>query len=88
MKVHIEWLSMLFFAATIGFVIPLKDLFAASFLGIGALLATAAFLGTYVWYWLLPHVVDGLAVGVAMLGRGEFGFLVASQARASGLLSE
>lgn len=87
-KVHIEWLSMLFFAATIGFVIPLKDLFAASSLGVGALLATVAVLGKLMCgIGLLPHVADGLAVGVAMLGRGEFGFLIASQARASGLLN-
>lgn len=88
-QVHIEWLSMLFFAATIGFVIPLRDLFAASSLGMGALLATVAVVGKLLCgLGLLPHVKDGIAIGVAMLGRGEFGFLIASQARAIGLLDE
>lgn len=87
--VHIEWLSMLFFAGTIGFVIPLRDLFAGSSLGIGALLALVGVFGKLLCgLGLLPNVNDGIAVGVAMLGRGEFGFLIAAQARSSGLLDD
>lgn len=85
----IEWLSLLFFAGTIGFVIPLRDLFSKSSIGIGALLAVVAVFGKLLCgLGLLPNVVDGMAIGVAMLGRGEFGFLIASQARAAGLLSD
>lgn len=87
--VYINWLSILFFAGTIGFVIPLKDLFSKSSLGIGALLATIAVLGKMLCgVGLLPNIADGLAVAVAMLGRGEFGFLIAAHARASGLLTD
>lgn len=87
--VHIEWLSMLFFAATIGFVIPLRNLFSTSSLGLGALLGVVGIFGKlFCGLGLLPNWVDGVAVGVAMLGRGEFGFLIASRARAVGLLNE
>lgn len=86
--IYINWLSLLFFAATIGFVIPLKDLFAASSLGTGALLAVVGVVGKmFCGLALLPNAVDALAVAVAMLGRGDFGFLIAVQARAAGLLS-
>jgi len=88
-QVHIELLSMVFFSGTIGFVIPLRDLFATSSLGIGALLALVSVFGKLLCgLGLLPNIVDGLAVGIAMLGRGEFGFLIAAQARSFGLLSQ
>lgn len=87
--IYIEWLARLFFAGTIGFVIPIKDLFSASSLAIGALLACVSVFGKLLCgIGMLPDAVDGVAVAVAMLGRGEFGFLIASQARAAGLLSE
>lgn len=88
-SVFTTWLTTLFFAATIAFVIPLRSLFSASALGLGALLAVASIAGKLVCgIGMLPNVVDGFAVAVAMLGRGEFGFLIAAQARASGLLNE
>lgn len=86
---YIDWLSIMFFAGTIGFVIPLTDLFSKSALGIGALLAVVAVFGKlFCGIGLLPKVVDGVSIGVAMLGRGEFGFLIASQARVYGLLDD
>lgn len=86
---YIEWLFILFFAATIGFVIPLDALFTPDALGLGALLAVVSVIGKLLCgLGMLPYGIDGLAVAVAMLGRGEFGFLIATQAREVGLLSE
>lgn len=88
-SVQIGWLVILFFAATIGFVIPLKDLFQSSALGLGALMATAGTVGKLLCgLGALPNKVDGVAIGVAMLGRGEFGFLIAASARSLRLLDQ
>jgi len=76
------WTARLFFSATIAFAIPLKQMFDKNSIGLGFILgAIGVFgkmicgLGTY------PRIKeDSLAVGVAMLGRGEFGFLIAANA--------
>ncbi|KAI0560842.1 Sodium/hydrogen exchanger [Gracilaria domingensis] len=87
--VYIEWLSLLFFAGTIGFVIPLTELFSWSAIRLGALLSLSSVVGKMMCgLGMFPNQVDGIAVAIAMLGRGEFGFLIASQAQASGLLSQ
>ncbi|CAN8063071.1 unnamed protein product [Agarophyton chilense] len=86
---YVEWLSLLFFSCTVGFVIPLKELFSKSVFGLGALLSISSFFGKLMCgLGLLPNRIDGIAVAVAMQGRGEFGFLIASQARTSELLSQ
>ena len=87
------WLVRLFFAATIAFQIPpLQDegsMFQATSIGGGLLLTVAAVLGKlctgvvatpYSWmtFW---------SVGFAMNGRGEFSFLIATEAASKGLLS-
>lgn len=87
-KLYIDWLVLLFFAATIGFVVPLKALFNAESIALGALLAMVATLGKLVCGVGAGNFVDGVAVGVAMLGRGEFSFLIAASARTSGVLNE
>ena len=86
--VHIHWLVLLFFAATIGFVIPIRSLFNVDSLALGAVLAAVATLGKLLCGVGAGNFRDGVAVGVAMLGRGEFGFLIATSARASGVVSE
>lgn len=86
----VSWPFLLFFAATIGFVIPIRVLFARSALAEGALLAFAAVFGKLLCgLGMWPELKrDGLAVAVAMLGRGEFGFLIAAESRRLGLLQE
>lgn len=87
-RVHVDWLVLLFFAATIGFVVPLRALFKPSALALGAVLAIIATVGKLLCGIGARNRTDAVAVGVAMLGRGEFGFLIAASARQSGLLSE
>lgn len=84
------WTARLFFSATIAFDIPLKKMFNPDSLGLGVILGLIGVfgkiicgLGTY------PRIKeDSLAVGVAMLGRGEFGFLIAANAFSWGLITE
>lgn len=86
--VHIDWLVLLFFAATIGFVIPIRSLFNASALALGAVLALVATFGKLLCGVGAGSFRDGVAVGVAMLGRGEFGFLIATSAYGSRVLND
>lgn len=87
----IAGLDALFFAATIGFEIPpLRELFDREAVTLGALLTIVSIAGkgacaAGMWpsWWR-----DGLPVAVAMLGRGEFGFLIAAQAKAEGFLNK
>lgn len=86
---YTEWLFMLFFAATIGFHVPLKALFSVNSLGLGALLGFSSTVCKLLCgLGMIPHYLDGFAVAVAMLGRGEFGFLISAEAFKAGLLSE
>lgn len=84
---HIKWLVLLFFAASIGFVIPLKDLFSPAALGPGAVLSIIAVLGKLVSGFGAKTKADAVAVGFGMLARGEFGFLIASQGFNGGILN-
>lgn len=83
-------LVMLFFAATIGFAIPrLRVLFNGDALSVGLVLGLVATFGKALCGLCAPNVRrDGLLVGVSMLGRGEFGFLIAAEAFRLGLLDE
>jgi len=83
------WLARLFFAATIAFEIPLKQMFAGESIVLGLILGAIAVFGKVLCgVGTYPKLIqDGPAVGIAMLGRGEFGFLIASQAYAAGLLT-
>jgi len=76
------WTARLFFAATIGFAIPVREMFTGSAIGLGLVLGAIAVFGKVLCgvgtYPLLLQ--NGPAVGVAMLGRGEFGFLIAKEA--------
>lgn len=90
-KSYIPGLDALFFACTIGFVIPpLKDLFDKSSLILGALLTVVSILGKFscalgMWpnWW-----TNGVPVAIAMLARGEFGFLIAKEAREQDLIDQ
>ena len=85
------WLSRLFFGATVGFVVPIDDLFEGGALGEGLVLTLAAILGKFLsgaWAESISgeEPTDGFAsryywgaflrVGCAMIGRGELGFLL------------
>jgi Kef-type K+ transport system membrane component KefB len=86
----LTWGARLFFAATIAFEIPLKAMFNVDSLGLGAVLALIGVFGKMICgigTWP-NHMTDGLAVGVAMLGRGEFGFLIAAQAKSLDMITE
>lgn len=79
----------LFFAATTGFEIPFGALFKRGALALGAVLGCCAVAGKMLAVLAVEDVSrDGLAVAVAMLGRGEFGFLIAIESLRTGLLDE
>lgn len=82
-------LLRLFFAATIGFSIDLGALLSRPAVAIGAALGFVGVFGKVLCGVCAPNPrQDGLAVGVAMLGRGEFGFLIATEARRLRLLDQ
>jgi Kef-type K+ transport system membrane component KefB len=84
------WTCRLFFAASIAFEIPVKGMFNADSLLLGLCLAIIAVFGKMLCgIGTFPNLKrDGPAVGVAMLGRGEFGFLIASKASSLGLVNK
>lgn len=85
----ISWPLRLFFAATVAFVLPVRTLFAPNALSLGVGLAVIAIVGKLLaGLVMLPNWLDALGVGVAMLGRGEFGFLIAAQSKSLGLISD
>lgn len=78
----LHWVIKIFFAATIGFEVPIR-----SFWSRDVLYQSAAFLVPVVvklvvgWYAVPITTSNVLTVGVAMCARGEFGFIIALQAR-------
>jgi len=84
------WLARLFFAATIAFEIPVKKMFSADAIILGLILGAIAVFGKVLCgVGTYPKLIqDGPAVGVAMLGRGEFGFLIAAQAFLANMITE
>lgn len=83
------WTARLFFAATIAFAIPVSEMFTGGAIGLGLILGAIAVFGKFLCgVGTYPNLVrDGPAVGVAMLGRGEFGFLIAKEAFNLGLVT-
>ncbi|KAJ1461462.1 hypothetical protein M885DRAFT_494676 [Pelagophyceae sp. CCMP2097] len=78
------WTSRVFFGS-VGFVVPVGRLFSAPAVGYGALVSCIA---------VITKVVTGVfdwdrrwEVGVAMVGRGELGFIMAEQSFRAGLTS-
>lgn len=90
LKPFIPALNALFFAATIGFVIPpLGMLFDREAVILGTLLTVVSVVGKLACGLAMcpKWRTHAIPVAVAMLGRGEFGFLIAAQARKDSLLS-
>jgi len=93
---HVEqiglWMTRLFFAAGIGFVIPsIEGRFFSGEVAVRALLLLAcAVLGKMmVGIYARPFTVNSFAMtGWAMSGRGEFSFLIAKNAFLAGLISD
>lgn len=89
-----RWGSALFFAATIAFSLPSFSgggLFTSGALQKGALMTVAAVVGKMVPLMFLAtpfSTLNCLKFGVAMLGRGEFSFLIAAEAKADAVVSE
>ena len=79
------WTSRLFFGS-IGFAVPVKELFSGKAVAYGALLtiiAVGSKVFTGVWEWDTKWTV-----GWAMVGRGELGFVMAEEGFTSGLTSK
>ena len=84
------WLSRLFFGCTVGFVVPVGDLFESRAFGEGLVLTVAAILGKFLsgaWGESIAPPGEPVAsrfywgaflrIGCAMIGRGELGFMLA-----------
>lgn len=93
------WASRFFFGATVGFQVPVSDLFAGGNVGQGFVLLMPAIFGKWAsGAWGTSIWSDGRfagkaywgtfnRVGCAMIGRGELGFQLATTSRAAGILS-
>jgi Kef-type K+ transport system membrane component KefB len=83
----LQWLMRIFFAASIGFQVPIKDFGNGIVIGYG-LLFTVALLGKLAVGFLVPnfsntdmfrglHLRDCLVTGFSMAAEGEFAFVIA-----------
>lgn len=85
-------LSVLFFTATVGFLIPLDTLFVARSLVRGLVVGTIAVVGKLACVVGLAGMKitlpDVAYVAFGMMGRGEFGFLILIMARQGGILAD
>lgn len=82
----LDWLVAIFFAS-IGFFFPVSVLFQGKLVGYGFILAVAAALGKFLTILLVTPKKHGLAVGVAMIARGELGLLICRSALAANIMS-
>ena len=84
----VAWLHSVFFLA-VGTQIPLKHVFSARGFGLGVGYAVPAVAGKIVTgCFLAPDWIRARIVGWAMVGRGELGFVMARQAKVSGLMGD
>lgn len=84
----VAWLHSVFFLA-VGTQIPLKHVFSARGFGLGAGYVVPAVAGKIVTgCFLAPDWIRARIVGWAMVGRGELGFVMARQAKVSGLMGD
>lgn len=82
------WLYSVFFLS-VGFRIPLRDMFEGVGFGLGIGYAVPAVLGKLVTGFVVGgDVRKALVVGWAMVGRGELGFVMAQSALENGLIAE
>mmetsp|Transcript_29294 Transcript_29294/g.49924 ORF Transcript_29294/g.49924 Transcript_29294/m.49924 type:complete len:806 (+) Transcript_29294:129-2546(+) len=93
----LQWLMRIFFAASIGFQVPIKDFGNGSVIGYGCLF-TLALLGKLAVGFIVPnfnntekfrglHLRDCLVTGFSMAAEGEFAFVIAVFAADQGLIS-
>ncbi|KAL7540185.1 hypothetical protein ACHAWF_006616 [Thalassiosira exigua] len=93
----LQWLMRIFFAASIGFQVPIKDFGDGIVIGYG-LLFTLALTGKLVVGFLVPnfnnvdkfkglHLRDCLITGCSMAAEGEFAFVIAVFAKDQDLIS-
>mmetsp|Transcript_10833 Transcript_10833/g.14344 ORF Transcript_10833/g.14344 Transcript_10833/m.14344 type:complete len:780 (+) Transcript_10833:171-2510(+) len=94
----LQWLMRIFFAASIGFQVPIKDFGQTKVIGLGFLF-TLALLGKLAVGFLVPnftqakrftgfHLRDCLATGFSMAAEGEFAFVIAVYAVDNGLIDK
>ena len=82
------WLTSVFFLS-VGTRIPLRGMFDASGVALGAGYSVVAVAGKLVTgAWCHPDWPKARAVGWAMVGRGELGFVMAQSAHAGGLMGD
>jgi Kef-type K+ transport system membrane component KefB len=96
-----KWLLRIFFAASIGFQVPIKTFWTGNILGWGSLLYLCVLaklpLGLYsphfnrdvpIDYPFNPWARDSLVTGFAMTCRGEFSFIIAAFSLGQGIIGE
>ena len=82
------WLTSVFFLS-VGTRIPLRGMFDAQGVALGAGYSVFAVVGKLVTgAWCHPDWPKARAVGWAMVGRGELGFVMAQSAHAGGLMGD
>ena len=95
----LQWLMRIFFAASIGFQVPIKDLINGKVIGIGiGVLFTLSLIGKLAVGLIVPnfnntakfhglHLRDCLITGLSMAAKGEFAFVIAVFSRHQGLIT-
>jgi len=90
----LPWAVRLFFSASVGFSIPVREMFEVRAIKSGLMLTVAAFVGKYFSGWLAADFttksgfITCTQIGCAMIGRGELGFVIAGDAMMEGLLTD
>lgn len=95
----IEWLLRVFFSASIGFQVPLKEFTSLSVIGMGfALWGTCVLIKLFVAFFVPrfeqadkdaiynPYTRDFIVTGLSMTCRGEFSFIIAAFALSEGVI--
>tara|TARA_B100000405_G_scaffold212822_1_gene150204 strand:+ start:1518 stop:4235 length:2718 start_codon:yes stop_codon:yes gene_type:complete len=83
----LSWLIRVFFACTIGFEVPIRDLWTAPVLTRAAVFMIAAFGKVATGLFARPlTAVEASKIGFAMSAWGEFAFIVATASREAGTL--
>ncbi|CAG9466227.1 unnamed protein product [Pedinophyceae sp. YPF-701] len=83
-----DWVIAIFFAATVGFEIPIRAFGNASTVLKGLAFFGGVFGKLLTGIWAKPRRTEWYKVGLAMMAMGEFSFVIGVEARSLGLLSE
>mmetsp|Transcript_19974 Transcript_19974/g.49041 ORF Transcript_19974/g.49041 Transcript_19974/m.49041 type:complete len:771 (-) Transcript_19974:602-2914(-) len=82
-----HWLIMVFFACTVGFEIPITELFKADVIKTAAVFLVALAGKILTGFWATPlNIYEFCTVGFAMSAWGEFAFVVATTAKEKDLI--